>query len=269
VHVERFESAWWRTSSLLLAAEGEAVLVDPGISRDEVSRITARVEELALRVTAVLATHADWDHVCGIAAFSDAESVMGELTAQRVESGEPFLWIEKFESDNGVDTPGRPRVDRRIGVGVAHRIGPFDVESLALPGHKPDSVAYRIRALDLLAVGDHLSSVEFPFATATADYRATLAALIDLLRRDPPSRVVPGHGPDLTAAEALTIAEEDLAFLWQLHDAVEDALAKGATRDAARAAGLGVEPPRECPDDLAEMRSRNVDAQLRELLPQA
>ena len=65
VVVERFESALWQTSSLLLAEGTEAVLVDPAVSADEVARIAARARELGADVTHVLATHADWDHVAG------------------------------------------------------------------------------------------------------------------------------------------------------------------------------------------------------------
>ena len=82
---------------------------------------------------------------------------------------------------------------------MAHQVGPFVVETIALRGHTPDGTAYRIRELELLAVGDHLSAVEFPFASSTSDYRTTLASLIELLRNDPPAAVVPGHGPPLTA----------------------------------------------------------------------
>jgi hydroxyacylglutathione hydrolase len=263
VHVERFESAWWETASLLLAADREAVLVDPCISREEVARIAARADELGARVTAVLATHADWDHVCGIAAFPDAEAVMGERTAELVASGEPAARIERFASENGVEVAGLPRVDRRLAAGRAHRVGPFVVETVALPGHTPDGTAYRIRALDLLVVGDHLSAVEFPFVSSTAAYRASLAALIDLLRRDPPGRVVPGHGPEHSAVDALAVAEADLAYLWRLHDAVDGALPEGVV--AARAAGLAVEPPRAGADE--SMRAANAEAQLAELLP--
>jgi glyoxylase-like metal-dependent hydrolase (beta-lactamase superfamily II) len=65
VNVERFEAKLWQTVSLLLVDGAEAVAVDPGISREEVTRIATRAVELDVRVTAVLATHADWDHVCG------------------------------------------------------------------------------------------------------------------------------------------------------------------------------------------------------------
>ena len=40
--VERFQSALWQTSSLLLVADDEAVVIDPCISSDEVARITGR-----------------------------------------------------------------------------------------------------------------------------------------------------------------------------------------------------------------------------------
>jgi glyoxylase-like metal-dependent hydrolase (beta-lactamase superfamily II) len=265
VLAERFESALWQTASLLLVAEDEAVALDPCIGRDEVARITARAAELGSRVTAVLATHADWDHVCGIAAFPEAEAAMGELTAELVASGAHTARIEELAARNGVEIAGPPRVDRRLAAGTAHRVGPFVVETLALPGHTPDGVAYRVRELDLLAVGDHLSSIEFPFVTSTAAYRSTLAALIELLRHDPPRRVVPGHGPEHSAAEALAIAEDDLAYLRRLHGAVRRALGRSADRERAHEAGLAVEPPRASEDD--EMRAANAAAQVAELLP--
>src|ERR1041384_5144071 len=82
--VERFESALWETSSLLLATEAEAVLVDPAVSVAEVERMAARARELRVEVTHVLATHADWDHVCGIAAFPAAAATVSEATATRL-----------------------------------------------------------------------------------------------------------------------------------------------------------------------------------------
>jgi glyoxylase-like metal-dependent hydrolase (beta-lactamase superfamily II) len=267
MHVERFESVLWQTAALLLVADGAAVAIDPCISSEEVAVIAARAQALGAPVTHVLATHADWDHVCGIAAFPDAVVAMGERSAEVVASGTPAAAIAQRAVEYDVAVAGPPRVDRALAAGVAHRVGPFVVETVALPGHTPDGTSYRVRALDVLALGDHLSAVEFPFVSSTADYRMTLAGLIDLLRHDPPAQVVPGHGPALTAGEALAIAEADLVYLRALHDAVAGALAAGAEREQARAAGLAVEPPREAAADLAGMRSANVDSQLDELLP--
>jgi glyoxylase-like metal-dependent hydrolase (beta-lactamase superfamily II) len=254
VHVERFESALWQTASLLLAADGEAVVVDPCISAAEVATIAARADALGARVSHVLATHGDWDHVCGIAAFPDAVAAMGPRTAERVATGDAAETIAARAAEYGIEVAGPPRVDRVLEPGLAHRLGPFIVETSALQGHTPDGIAYRFRAAGVLAVGDHLSAAEFPFVSSTADYRTTLAALIETLRHDPPELVVPGHGPGLTADEALAIGEADLAYLRALRDAV-------LRGDDPRAVPL----PRPAPDDLAEMRAANVEAQLREL----
>jgi glyoxylase-like metal-dependent hydrolase (beta-lactamase superfamily II) len=236
---ERFESALWQTASLLLVAEG------------------GRARTLGARVTHVLATHADWDHVCGIAAFPDAVAAMGERTAELVANGAAGARIVERAAKYGIEVAGPPRVDRVLTRGV-HELGPLTVETFGLPGHTPDGTAYRIRELDLLAVGDHLSAAEFPFASSTADYRATLATLIDLLRTDPPAKVVPGHGPMLTPDQALAIAEADLAYLQALRDAV---------RAGGAEAGRAVRLPRPAPPDLAEMHAANVEAQVAELLP--
>jgi glyoxylase-like metal-dependent hydrolase (beta-lactamase superfamily II) len=263
VDVERIESALWQTSSLLLFAGSEGVLLDPAVSAAEVHGIGERARELGVEVTHVLATHADWDHICGIAAFPAATATMSEATAARLHALAEKGTTGERAAANGVEIAGEPRVDRTFAAGAALRAGPFVFETLALPGHTPDGTAFRCRELDLLAVGDHLSTVEFPFVTSTAAYRGTLATLIDLLRHDPPGRVVPGHGPELTAVEALAIAEADLAYLRDLHATV----ASGATRAAARAAGLAVKLPRPAEDDLAAMQAANVDAALAERFP--
>jgi glyoxylase-like metal-dependent hydrolase (beta-lactamase superfamily II) len=264
VYFERFESALWQTSSLLLVAGDEAVVIDPCISADEVARIADRAATLGAHVTHVLVTHADWDHYCGIGAFPDAVAAMGAATAEIVAGEESLEVLNARAAEYGLTTAGRPRVDASLEVGRAHRIGPFVVETVALRGHTADGTAYRIRDLDLLAVGDHLSAAEFPFASSVSDYRATLAALIDLLQTDPPAHVIPGHGPALTGAEALAIARADLGYLRALRDAVAGTR---EDRTRAREAALAVATPRPAPDDLAEQHARNVVAQLEELLP--
>lgn len=260
VVTERYESVLWETSSLLLAARGEAVLVDPGISAEEVAGVRDRASELGVRVTHVLATHADWDHVCGIAAFPDAVAMMGELAAARVVSRSADAGVAQRAAAHNMRIAGEPRVDRTFEPGAAVQIGPFVVETLALTGHTPDGIAYRFRELDLLVVGDHLSAVEFPFATSTAAYRATLAALIELLQRDPPARVIPGHGPELSVAEALAIAQADLDYLWALNGAVRSA----AGRDEARTAAERVPVPRAAGEGLDEASTENVNVAIAE-----
>jgi glyoxylase-like metal-dependent hydrolase (beta-lactamase superfamily II) len=137
---------------------------------------------------------------------------------------------------------------------------------MALPGHTSCGAGYRVRALDVLAVGDYLSAIEFPFVyVSTAAYRATLAALSDTLRRDPPAAVAPGHGRALDAREALAIADEDLRYLHALKAAMRSALADGATREEAVAAGAAADVPRGAGEDDGRLRRDNAELQLAEL----
>src|SRR3954451_11878126 len=127
MHHERFESGLWQTSSLLLADGEEAVLIDPAISRSEVDAIAARTRELGLRVTHVLATHADWDHVCGISLFPDAVAAMGELSAAAVAEGAPLAPTAGAAGESGLEVAAAPRADLPLKAGVAYRLGAFTV----------------------------------------------------------------------------------------------------------------------------------------------
>lgn len=257
---ERFEASLWSTTSLLVSARGESLVVDPAITSAEVARIDRRATELGAPIRHLLITHGDWDHICGIGAFPEAAAVMGEGTAERVTSDGADS-VERAARSYGIEVPGSPRVDRTFRRGSATEVGPVVVETFPLVGHTDDGTGYRIRELGLLIVGDHLSPVEFPFAASPAAYRFTLAGLVELLREDTPETVIPGHGPPLESDAALRIAEADLAYLRSLHAAVVGA----ATREEARVAGMAVELPRPCAPDLADERGFNVERQIDEI----
>jgi hydroxyacylglutathione hydrolase len=264
---ERFEGFLWKTTSLLVLAQGQSLVVDPAISESEVARIGRRALELGAPVRHVLITHGDWDHVCGVGGFPDAVVVMGEETAEKVENGAADQSVRRAAEAYGFAFSGPPRVDETFSRGSALALGPFVVETFPLLGHTADGSGFRLRELGILLVGDYLSAEEFPFATSPAAYRMTLAGLIAVLRDDPPETVIPGHGPPLEPEDALNVAEADLRYLRSLHAAVVDALNSGRARDGARAAGLAVDLPRACPPDLEPMRGFNVDRQIEEILP--
>jgi hydroxyacylglutathione hydrolase len=262
---ERFEGFLWRTTSLLVLAEGESLVVDPAISADEVAGIARRALELGAPVRHLLITHGDWDHVCGIGGFPNGVAAMGEETGEKVVSGAADESVRRAAEHYDFVLAGSPRVDETFRRGLAVALGPFVVETFPLLGHTADGSGFRLREHGLLIDGDYLSAVEFPFATSPGAYRITLAGLIEMLREDPPEAVIPGHGLPLDAMDALSVAEADLSYLRSLHAAVVDALARGGTRDEAREAGLAVDLPRECASDLEEMRGFNVDRQIEEI----
>jgi hydroxyacylglutathione hydrolase len=264
---ERFEGFLWRTTSLLVVGESESVAVDPGISADEVAEIGRRAMELGAPVRHVLITHGDWDHVCGIGGFPDAVTAMGEGTAAMLASGAASQAVREAAERHAFVVAGSPRVDRTFTAGSPQALGSFVVETFPLAGHTVDGTGFRFRELGIVVVGDHLSAVEFPFASSPAAYRMTLAGLIEMLRSDPPETVIPGHGPPLDAEQALAVAEADLRYLRQLYAAVVGALADDGTREEALAAGLAVELPRASPPDLDEMRAFNVERQIEQIRP--
>jgi hydroxyacylglutathione hydrolase len=268
--VIRYESALWETTALALHAGGQAVLVDPCISAAEIAAIAADVAARGLEVRGLLITHSDWDHVCGISAFPGVPAIMSSGAAARIASGQAAEAVVREGAAEGLSWDGAPRADLVFEPGEALQVGPFTVETMALPGHTWCGAAYRVRELGLLCVGDYLSVVEFPFVyVSTAAYRATLAALSDSLERDPVEHVVPGHGRALGAQEALRTAAEDLDYLHALKGAVRSALAGGASREQAVAAGAAVEVPRGAGDDDGRLRHDNAEQQLTELAPAA
>ncbi len=265
--VIRYESALWETAALTLYAGDEAVLVDPCISAGEIAAIAADTAARGLTVRGLLITHSDWDHVCGISAFPGAPAIMSRGAAERIASGQGAEEVVRLGAAEGLSWEGAPRADLVFDAGEALQVGPFTVETMALPGHTSCGAGYRVRELGVLAVGDYLSASEFPFVYAsTAAYRATLASLSDELAHDPAALVVPGHGRVLGTAEALTIAGEDLAYLRALKARMREALAGGASREAAIAVGAALAVPRGASDDTASLRHDNAAHQLAELV---
>jgi hydroxyacylglutathione hydrolase len=266
----RFEASLWATTSLMLTSGRRAVLIDPCISSTEVARIAAAAAEAGAEVTHLLITHADWDHISGIADFPDARVLLSAPEAARIADGSATERLAHLAAEAGMPFTGVPRYDGVLTPGQTVDVGGFDVEPILCPGHTPGGLAFRVRQLGLLAVGDHLSPDEFPFAShSPAAYRATLAAFVDLLRRDPPEVVAPGHGPLQTADQALSLAEEDLEYLHALRRAATSALAGGSARTEAVEQAWAVEPPREATEDLAAERMENAERQVDELIARA
>ena len=172
------------------------MLVDPGISAPEIAAIADDVAARGLAVRGLLITHADWDHVCGISAFPGVPAIMSRGAAERIASGQAAEEVVRHGAEEGLSWDGAPRADLVFDPGEALQVGPFTVETMALPGHTACGAGYRVRELELLVVGDYLSVIEFPFVyVSTAAYRATLAALLTELERDPVELVHTGARP--------------------------------------------------------------------------
>jgi len=218
VQVDVLTSGIWQTNSTILSSRGACAVVDPAYFPRELDAIVDKVGERG-RAAAVIFTHGHWDHVMGHAWLPGAPVYVHRALADAVARDDPraakyLADARDFDSRWYVPRPHGYHWPRELrGVVEAEQTElaglPVALRTLHLPGHSPDGLGLVVEGL--LLVGDYLSPCEIPFVEDARAYRATLARLVELL---PGLReVIPGHGPRLTAAEALAIARADLDYL--------------------------------------------------------
>ena len=219
MQVDVLTSGIWQTNSTIVSERGACIVVDPAYFPRELDAIAARVRELG-HAAAVIFTHGHWDHVMGHTALPGAPVHVSSVLADAIARDDPRA--RKYLQD-ARDFDSRWYIPRPLGhrwPAVLHGVAEAEhaelagvvLRALQLPGHSPDGLGLVIDGV--LLAGDHLSPCEIPFVDDARAYRATLARLVELLPgvRD----VIPGHGPRLTAAEALAIARADLDYLDRL-----------------------------------------------------
>lgn len=169
--------------------ERRAIVVDPGGDADA---IVDAVASHGLVVSAIVATHAHFDHVVAaerVRALTGAPFRLHRADRPILdwyqESGRLFL---------GVELPPPPDVDEGLDEGDVVRAGGVGLEVLHTPGHSPGSVC--LVADGVVFSGDTLfaSSVgrtDLPGGDADALFAAIRDKLFAL---DDDVRVYPGHG---------------------------------------------------------------------------
>ncbi len=220
-------SLLWQTTATAIRSGEEAMLVDSPYFPEELELLPTLLGQAGFRPSALLATHADFDHLLGRLAYPELSMGVGEETLHRLRSepGKAQRELRAADAEHYVERP------RPLGLGhvqplpVPGRLGLGDQELELHPaeGHTSDGVAVLARWCGVLVCGDYLSSVEIPTISPAGSleaYRATLARLAALL--EVTETAVPGHGAPQPRDAALRILDEDLAYL--------DALERGDPR---------------------------------------
>ena len=224
----------WQTNAVALRAGQEKMLVDSPYFPDELEALPALLDQAGFSISALLATHADYDHLLGRFAFPELALGMGEPSVTRLHQ-EPGAAQRELR-----DKDAELYVERHRPLALGHvqvlpvpgsiELGPEELELHPADGHTSDGMAVMARWCGVLCVGDYLSNVEIPMVEAgLGDYRATLARLAPLV--EAAETVVPGHGSPHTRAEALRILDEDVDYLDALERG-EDRLKLPAGRDS-------------------------------------
>jgi glyoxylase-like metal-dependent hydrolase (beta-lactamase superfamily II) len=211
-------SRMWQTTCTAIRAGDEAMLIDSPYFPDELDALPALLHQAGFEVSALLATHADYDHLLGRAAFPQLALGVGEPTAIRLR-GEPGVAQKELrdaDADYYVERPAPLALGAYQSLPVPGYLGLGDQELELHPaeGHAADGTAVFARWAGLLCVGDYLSDVEIPLISergSLEEYRATLARLAPLV--EAAETIVPGHGSPHDRETALRLLDEDLAYL--------------------------------------------------------
>jgi glyoxylase-like metal-dependent hydrolase (beta-lactamase superfamily II) len=119
-------------------ATREGVIVDPG---DEVQELLTAIERQALRITAILLTHAHLDHVTGVAVAKDVLRAPVWLHA-----ADRFLYESVVQQGLmfGLRVDPQPPIDRFYAEGETIRFGEYELSVHHTPGHCPGGVALAV-----------------------------------------------------------------------------------------------------------------------------
>lgn len=220
-------SLFWQLNAVALRAGDEAMLVDSPYFPEELELLPAVLAQSGFEPVAMLATHADFDHLLGRMAFPDLSLGVAESSMLRIRAhpGEAQRDLRDHDDSNYVVRP-RPLSlgqTQSLPVPGALGLGEHELELHHTGGHTPDGMAVFAPWMGVLVAGDYLSPVEIPMISpggSVAEYRGTLAALEPVVRRA--EAVVPGHGTVLNRDAALRLIEQDGTYL--------DALERGEER---------------------------------------
>jgi glyoxylase-like metal-dependent hydrolase (beta-lactamase superfamily II) len=208
----------WQTTCTAIRAGGEAMLIDSPYFPDELEALPALLDQAGFATTALLSTHADFDHLLGREAFPSLALGVGESTAIRLRS-EPGVAQKELRNADAEFYVERPRPlslgsYEALPVPGYVGLGEEELELHPAEGHTQDGTALFARWAGVLCVGDYLSNVEIPMvspAGSLEEYRATLARLGPLV--EAAEVVVPGHGSPHGRDTALRLLHEDLDYL--------------------------------------------------------
>jgi glyoxylase-like metal-dependent hydrolase (beta-lactamase superfamily II) len=230
-------------NSLVLLADGHALLVDPGVLPSELDDLAARVAGAAPRFerVAVAFTHPHWDHVLGLPWFPGALTFAHAGFGDELEREAAGLAAdaERELAKHGERLPHafrpfRPALSARGTTAI--RLGPFPVVTCDTPGHSGTHLALWLPEHGILAAGDLLSEVEIPWLDAPPwVYRSSLQSLHWLFEQEDVRVVVPGHGPVAHGrANGYRRLLRDLDYLLHLEQAVGRAWRDGRTLEETR-----------------------------------
>jgi glyoxylase-like metal-dependent hydrolase (beta-lactamase superfamily II) len=225
VHVAEF----LQSNALVVQGKDGLLLIDPGITSDEMSTLAKDIKQLGRPIVAGFSTHPHWDHLLWHAGFGDVPRYCTQRAAEEIRDffSNPE-WKTQAERMLPEDIAQQIPIDDLFGKTTALQAGttelPWDgpkIQVFEHQGHATGSAAVLIKERGVLAAGDMLSDILIPFLEfdaedPTKDYLAALDMLEGLA--DDIEIFVPGHGSVGDADAMRARIKQDRAYVQALRD---------------------------------------------------
>src|SRR5262249_53158328 len=224
------ESEFIQSNSVVVQGRAGVLLIDPGITGDEMAALATDLRELGQPVVAGFSTHAHLDHVLWHAHFGDAPPYGAPRLAASIQD---LLSNADWESRIAEGLP--PEFAEEIPMDLLGLITGLPAEAAQIPwdgpkvriiehrAHAPGHAALLIEERGVLVGGDMLSDVLIPMLDLndTADPIEAYLAALRLLEgtADDVDVLVPGHGSIGGADQVRARIDQDRAYVQALRDA--------------------------------------------------
>ncbi len=175
-------------------ASREAIVVDPG---DDIDDILAVLAKHALKVKAIVITHAHIDHIGGAAKLKAATAAPVYMNQNDQEL---YDHLDMQAGWLGMKTPSRTEIDMPAREGDSLALGNSGFHILDTPGHTQGSISIWIPAENKLVAGDTLfrdsiGRTDLPGGDGKQILRSIHTKLMTLPED---AIVIAGHGPNTT-----------------------------------------------------------------------
>ena len=222
------ESEFIQSNAVVVYGADGALLIDPGVTSDEMAGIADALRESGRPVLAGFSTHAHWDHLLWSARFGDVPRYGSARGAADIHE---FLSNPDWRDEIADELPPEIVVPldllgQIVGVPVGTARVPWDGPRIRIIEHQAHAAGHASLLIEerrVLVAGDLLSDVLIPMLDFSAsdpigDYLAGLQLLEGIA--DDVDVFVPGHGSAGGAEEFRARIELDRAYVQALRDGV-------------------------------------------------
>ena len=224
IHIKQFTFGLFQEHCFLAwDNEKNCAIIDPGAESDnEREELSNFIKANDLRITAILLTHAHFDHIYGLADCIEKFNAPVYMSSKEENTlnANDFL-CKQFH----LAPPLKPINTIDISEGDIITVGSLEFEVISTPGHTIGGVSYLEKKEKTLFSGDSLFAgaigrSDFP----GGDYDQLMESImIKLMALDGDINVYPGHGPSTDIATERTTNP----FLFPFNEPYEDPEEKG------------------------------------------